>query len=101
LLAAIESDLPFVIQALTGAACDAKPRRCSGVRATHSPRGAHHRRPRLSIARAISRVVDQQHRQLLVCGSSHCGPAGEVSIGRTTRQLLDRVPCSLAIAPED
>ncbi|MGZ4245411.1 MAG: universal stress protein [Solirubrobacteraceae bacterium] len=53
----------------------------------------------LSSARGLKRVLGRQHRQLVVCGSSRHGPEGEVSIGRTTRQLLGQVDCAMAIAP--
>lgn len=53
----------------------------------------------LSVARGLRRVIAVEHRQLLATGSDRHAPAGEVSIGRRTRQLLHELPCSLAIAP--
>jgi nucleotide-binding universal stress UspA family protein len=100
LLAAIEPDRPFVIPGVDRRSMRRQTASMLGRARDSLTPGARIIVDRdLSIARGISRVIDKQHRQLLVCGSSRCGPAGEVSIGRTTRQLLDRVPCSLAIAP--
>jgi len=53
----------------------------------------------LSAARGIKRVIGMAHRQLLVCGSGRRGRTGEVFMGPTTRQLLDRGRCAVAIAP--
>ncbi|HTU98013.1 MAG TPA: universal stress protein [Solirubrobacteraceae bacterium] len=53
----------------------------------------------LSDARGIKRLVAQEHRQLVVCGSSHRGDEGQVLMGRTTRQLVEHEQCALAIAP--
>lgn len=50
-------------------------------------------------ARGIRRLVAQEHRQLVVCGSSHRGQVGQVLMGRTTRQLVEHEQCALAIAP--
>jgi nucleotide-binding universal stress UspA family protein len=52
----------------------------------------------LSAARGLRRVLGQEHRQLVVCGSSHRGEVGKVSIGGTTRQLVEDGHYSLAIA---
>jgi nucleotide-binding universal stress UspA family protein len=52
-----------------------------------------------SVARALSRVVSQQHRDLLVVGSSRQGLPGHVRIGKRTRQLLCHFACALAVAP--
>ena len=53
----------------------------------------------LSIARGLHRVVQQQHRDLLVLGSSRHGRDGRVRIGKRTRQLLCHFECALAVAP--
>jgi nucleotide-binding universal stress UspA family protein len=51
-----------------------------------------------SVARALHRVVLQQHRDLLVVGSSRHACKGHVRIGKRTRQLLCRFECVLAVA---
>lgn len=53
----------------------------------------------LSAARGLRRILAEQHRQLVVCGSSHRGDNGRVSIGHTTRQLVEDERYALAIAP--
>jgi nucleotide-binding universal stress UspA family protein len=53
----------------------------------------------LSIPRALHRVVRREHRDLLVVGSSRHAPAGQVRIGKRTRQLLCNFECALAVAP--
>jgi nucleotide-binding universal stress UspA family protein len=52
-----------------------------------------------SVARALHRVVQLHHRDLLVMGSSRKGPDERVRIGKRTRQLLCHVTCPLAVAP--
>jgi nucleotide-binding universal stress UspA family protein len=52
-----------------------------------------------SVARALHRVVEREHRNLLVMGSSRRGAEGRVRIGKRTRQLLCHFECPLAIAP--
>jgi nucleotide-binding universal stress UspA family protein len=52
-----------------------------------------------SVARALHRVVQRHHRDLLVVGSSRKGPDGRVRIGKRTRQLLCHFECALAVAP--
>ena len=52
-----------------------------------------------SVPRALARVVEREHRDLLVVGSSRAGADGLVHIGSRTRQLLDQSSCSLAVAP--
>jgi nucleotide-binding universal stress UspA family protein len=53
----------------------------------------------LSVPRALKRVVDREHRDLLVLGSSRKAPVGRIRIGKRTRQLLCHFECSLAVAP--
>jgi nucleotide-binding universal stress UspA family protein len=53
----------------------------------------------LSDARGLKRVLTREHRQLVVCGSSRRGDPGKVSIGHTTRQLVEDGHYALAIAP--
>jgi len=52
-----------------------------------------------SVSRALHRVVQRHHRDLLVVGSSRQGPEGHVRIGKRTRQLLCHFECALAVAP--
>jgi nucleotide-binding universal stress UspA family protein len=52
-----------------------------------------------SVARALQRVVEREHRDLLVVGSSQDGPDGVVDAGPRARQLLDSCPCALGVAP--
>jgi nucleotide-binding universal stress UspA family protein len=53
----------------------------------------------LSVARALHRIVREQHRDLLVVGSSRHAREGRVRIGKRTRQLLCHFECALAVAP--
>lgn len=53
----------------------------------------------LSAARGLHRLVHTHHRDLLVLGSGGHGEPGRVTLGHVTRQLLDDLPCALAIAP--
>ena len=52
-----------------------------------------------SVPRALERVVQREHRDLIVLGSSRRGPEGSVRIGSRTRQLLSHSRCALAVAP--
>ncbi|MGZ4220654.1 MAG: universal stress protein [Solirubrobacteraceae bacterium] len=52
-----------------------------------------------SVARALHRVVQDEHRDLLVVGSSRHAAPGHVRIGKRTRQLLCNFECALAVAP--
>lgn len=45
-----------------------------------------------------SGILSQEHRQLVVCGSSHRGDTSTASIGHTTRQLVQDGHYALAIA---
>ena len=100
LLLAIEPDLPLLVPGLDRKSIRQETTKMlSGRRDALAPAARTIVDSDISIARAIKRIIDQQHRQLLACGSSRHGPAGQVSLGRTTRQLIDRVPCSLALAP--
>jgi nucleotide-binding universal stress UspA family protein len=53
----------------------------------------------LFVARGLERVVQREHSDLLIVGSSRHGHEGEVMIGRWTRQLLHDAKCALAVAP--
>jgi len=52
-----------------------------------------------SVSRALERVAEREHRDLIVVGSSRRGPEGRVRIGTLTRQLLNDSRCALAVAP--
>jgi nucleotide-binding universal stress UspA family protein len=52
-----------------------------------------------SVARGLERIVAQEHRDLLVVGSSRHAAEGHVRIGKHTHQLLGHAGCALAIAP--
>jgi nucleotide-binding universal stress UspA family protein len=52
-----------------------------------------------SVPRALERVVQREHRDLLAVGSSRGGAEGRVRIGNRTRQLLGHSRCALAVAP--
>jgi nucleotide-binding universal stress UspA family protein len=52
-----------------------------------------------SVPRALERVIQREHRDLLVIGSSRQGPEGRVRIGNRTRQLLSQGSCALVVAP--
>jgi nucleotide-binding universal stress UspA family protein len=100
LLLAIEPDLRLVIPGLDWRRMRQETEVMLGrTRTSFAPEARRTVDSDLSEARGIKRLVAEQHRQLLACGSSRHGRPGEVSIGRTTRQLLDQVQCSLAIAP--
>jgi len=53
----------------------------------------------ISVPRGLERLARAEHRDLVVVGSSRRGPAGVVSIGGRTRQLIDDLGSALAIAP--
>jgi nucleotide-binding universal stress UspA family protein len=53
----------------------------------------------LLVWRALCRVVQREHRDLLVVGSAHDADDGYVRLGTNARELLDRLECPLAIAP--
>jgi nucleotide-binding universal stress UspA family protein len=52
-----------------------------------------------SIPRALERVAQREHRDLIVVGSNRRGSEGRVRIGNLTRQLLSHSRCALAVAP--
>ena len=52
-----------------------------------------------SVPRALERVAQREHRDLIVLGSNRRGPEGRVRIGNLTRQLLSHTRCALAVAP--
>lgn len=53
----------------------------------------------LSVPRALHRLTQRHHHDLLVLGSSRHAPAGRIRIGKRTRQLIGECECPLAIAP--
>jgi nucleotide-binding universal stress UspA family protein len=52
-----------------------------------------------SVPHALARVVNREHPDLLVLGSSRHALEGRVRIGMHARQLLGEAKCSLAVAP--
>jgi nucleotide-binding universal stress UspA family protein len=50
--------------------------------------------------RALRRVVRRERRELLVVGSGRDAADGCVSLGRSAQELVGRLECPLAIAPE-
>jgi nucleotide-binding universal stress UspA family protein len=52
-----------------------------------------------SPARALHRVAEEQHADLIVVGSTHHGPVGRVLIGDDAQATLHASPCPVAIAP--
>ena len=52
-----------------------------------------------SVARGLARMVERNHRQLLVVGSSHRAQEGRVWLSGHVRQLIGHLPCPLVIAP--
>lgn len=51
--------------------------------------------------RALCRVAQQEHRDLLVLGSGRRARKGQLGLGETAQELLCRLECPLAIAPRD
>ena len=99
LLTAIEPDLAFLIGPVDEPRLRHETERLLGnVRSAYVPDASITVGKDLSIARGLRRIVDERHRQLLVVGSSRRARPGEAAIGKQTRQLLDHLPCSLAIA---
>jgi nucleotide-binding universal stress UspA family protein len=70
-----------------------------GVRDRFAPDARIRTESDFSVPRALLRVVQRQHRDLLVVGSSRQAPQGHVRISKRTRQLLCQFECALAIAP--
>jgi nucleotide-binding universal stress UspA family protein len=70
-----------------------------GTRDTHHPAARIRVETDISVARAMSRIVRQEHRDLVIVGSSRHAPTGQVRIGKRTRQLLGHFDCALAVAP--
>jgi nucleotide-binding universal stress UspA family protein len=69
------------------------------TRASHAPEARMVVETHLSVPRALERVAQRDHRDLLVVGSSRDAPEGRVRIGKRTRQLLCNFKSALAIAP--
>jgi len=52
-----------------------------------------------SPARALQRVAEHEHADLLVVGSSHHGAIGHVLVGDVAGSALHHAPCAVAVAP--
>ena len=99
LLIAIEPDLAFLISPVDERRVRHEIEQLLGhVSSAHVPGAFVTVAKDLSVARGLRRIVGERHRQLLIVGTSRKGRAGEVAIGKKTRQMLDHLPCSLAIA---
>jgi nucleotide-binding universal stress UspA family protein len=55
--------------------------------------------PGRSAAEGIYRLLDAEHPSMVVIGSSHRGPIGQVLAGRVASRLLTASPCPVAVAP--
>jgi nucleotide-binding universal stress UspA family protein len=100
MLVAIEPDLPLLIPGLDWQQILRQTENMlKQTRSSWSPHARVLVDSDVSTARGLRRVVRHHHRQLLAVGSRRHGPDGEVSIGRSTRQLIDQLECPLAIAP--
>lgn len=71
----------------------------AGVRDSLAPDARTVVQPDVLVWRALRHVVRQEHRDLLVVGSSHDADKGHVRLGRNTTELLGHLECPLAIAP--
>jgi nucleotide-binding universal stress UspA family protein len=99
LLIAIEPDLAFLILPDDEPSVRHETERLLGnVRSAYVPDALITVGKDLSIAHGLRRIADERDRQLLILGSSRRARTGAVAIGQKTRQLLDHLPCSLAIA---
>ena len=98
LLIAIEPDLALIPPADEPRVRRETEQLLGHVRSAHLPDALLAVAKDLSVARGLRRIVDERGRQLLVVGSSRTAQEGEVAVGKKTRQLLDHLPCSLAIA---
>jgi nucleotide-binding universal stress UspA family protein len=52
-----------------------------------------------SPARALQRVAEHEHADVLVVGSSHHGALGHVLVGDVAGSALQHAPCAVAVAP--
>jgi nucleotide-binding universal stress UspA family protein len=55
--------------------------------------------PGRSAAEGIYRLLEAEHPDMAVIGSSHRGPIGQVLAGRVASRLLTASPCPVAVAP--
>jgi len=69
------------------------------VRAANAPSARTATARDISIPHALTRIVEREHRDLLVVGSSRDAADGRVRIGKRTRQLLGQLACPIAVAP--
>jgi nucleotide-binding universal stress UspA family protein len=52
-----------------------------------------------SPSRGLHQLVEHEHADLIVVGSTHRGPVGRVVLGDATLATLNGAPCAVAIAP--
>jgi nucleotide-binding universal stress UspA family protein len=57
--------------------------------------------PDTSPARALHRLAEQEHADLLVVGSARHGAVGRLLLGDVSRDVLHGSPCPVAVAPLD
>lgn len=55
--------------------------------------------PGHSAAEGLYRLLEAEHPSMVVVGSSHRGPLGNVLAGRVASRLLTASPCPVAVAP--
>jgi nucleotide-binding universal stress UspA family protein len=99
ILASIEPELPLVIPS---ADCRRMRRETQAMldkrRDAFAPAARSAVDSDLSPGRGLTRILAREHRELVVCGSGHRGEHGRVSIGHTSRQLIEDGDFALAIA---
>lgn len=99
ILVSIEPELPLMLPGADSRRMRRETEAMLGrTRETFAPAARRAVDSDLSPARGLKRVLGQEHRQMVVCGSRHGGDAGKVSIGHTTRQLVEEGHYALAIA---
>ena len=99
ILTSIEPELPLVLPGADWRRMRRETETMLGrTREISHPRHGSPSTPTCPDARGLKRVLSQEHRQLVVCGSSHRGDTGKASIGHTTRQLIQDGHYALAIA---
>ena len=54
----------------------------------------------ISAPRALDRLAESQHAELIVVGAAHTGHLGRIFPGSTAERLLHGAPCPVAVVPE-
>ena len=68
-------------------------------RATESG-GTRHAIAGTTTASALRELAEREHAELIVFGSAHDGPSGQVQPGSAARRLLQSAHCAIAVAPD-